>query len=81
MMRRVAVADATRALRCRLTYVRDKVDAGKWDTVHGQTLRCEGYSFLPDSMYSGNRHATRTGARCHLSLSSAWHSPHSSMLL
>eukprot|EP00966_Prymnesium_polylepis_P016865 389048-Prymnesium_polylepis.1 len=30
----------------RLTYVRDKVVAGKWDKVHGQTLRCEG---LPDS--------------------------------
>jgi hypothetical protein len=28
----------------------------EWDTVHGQTLRCEG---LPDSLYSGDRHPTR----------------------
>eukprot|EP00966_Prymnesium_polylepis_P110947 2566637-Prymnesium_polylepis.1 len=34
--------------------------------VRGQTLRCEG---LPNIMYSGDRHAMRTGARCHLYLS------------
>eukprot|EP00966_Prymnesium_polylepis_P111984 2590329-Prymnesium_polylepis.1 len=29
--------------RAHLTYVRDTVVAGEWNTVHGQTLRCEGF--------------------------------------
>eukprot|EP00966_Prymnesium_polylepis_P107702 2493518-Prymnesium_polylepis.1 len=49
MVRRVAVAGATRA--CGASYVRDKAVAGEWDTVRGQMLRCEG---LPDNMYSGD---------------------------
>eukprot|EP00966_Prymnesium_polylepis_P104938 2430648-Prymnesium_polylepis.1 len=39
------------------------VGASKWDTVHRQTLRCEG---LPYRMYSGDRHPIRARARCYL---------------